>query len=128
MSIFVLYVQQCRHRFNLIFSYKTWSFTFNEEHKLRVFKNRVLSNILGLGGRKLQETGENYIMTSFIICIFHQTLVKIVESRRMRWSACVAHAGQKRNARKVLVGKSEERRPLARPRHRWYDIIKVTLA
>jgi hypothetical protein len=37
------------------------------------------------------------------------------------------HNGGKRNAYRILVGKSEGKRPLRRPRHRWVDIIKMDL-
>jgi hypothetical protein len=39
-------------------------------------------------------------------------------SRRMRWW---------RGVYRVLVGKSERKRPLGRPRHRWEDNIKMDL-
>jgi len=32
-----------------------------------------------------------------------------------------------RGAYKVLVGKSERKKPLGRPRHRWDDIVKMDL-
>jgi hypothetical protein len=35
--------------------------------------------------------------------------------------------GEKRNAYRILVGKSERKRPLGRPRRRWVDNIKVDL-
>jgi hypothetical protein len=35
--------------------------------------------------------------------------------------------GQKRNAYRILVGKSEGRRPLGRPGHRWRMILKCIL-
>jgi hypothetical protein len=35
--------------------------------------------------------------------------------------------GERRGARRVLVGKPEGRRPLERPRRRWEDIIKIDL-
>jgi hypothetical protein len=31
--------------------------------------------------------------------------------------------GEKRNACRILVGRSEGKRPLERPRHRWMNII-----
>ena len=34
---------------------------------------------------------------------------------------------QSRNASRVLVGRSEGKRPLGRPRHRWEDNIKMDL-
>jgi hypothetical protein len=33
--------------------------------------------------------------------------------------------GEKRNAYRLLVGKSERKRPLARPRRRWMDLGKI---
>jgi hypothetical protein len=41
----------------------------------------------------------------------------------MRWAGHIARRGEKRNARRVLVGK----RPLGRPRRRWVDNIKMDL-
>jgi hypothetical protein len=35
--------------------------------------------------------------------------------------------GEKRNACRILVGKPEGKRPLARPRRRWEDNIKIDL-
>jgi hypothetical protein len=35
--------------------------------------------------------------------------------------------GEKRNAYRLLVGKSEGRRPLGRPRGRWVDNIRMDL-
>jgi hypothetical protein len=45
----------------------------------------------------------------------------------MRWTGHVAGMGEKRNAYRLLVGKSERKRPLARPRHRWVDNIRMVL-
>ena len=45
----------------------------------------------------------------------------------MRWVGHVAHMGERRGIRRVLVGKPEERRPLGRPRRRWDDNIKMDL-
>jgi hypothetical protein len=35
--------------------------------------------------------------------------------------------GEKRNAYRLLVGKSGGKRPLGRPRHRWMDNIRMDL-
>jgi hypothetical protein len=42
----------------------------------------------------------------------------------MRWVGQVASMAETRTAYKVLVGKPEEKRTLARPRRRWEDNIK----
>jgi hypothetical protein len=43
------------------------------------------------------------------------------------WVGCVACMGEMRNARSILIGKREWKRPLGRPRRRWKDNIKMTL-
>jgi hypothetical protein len=48
-------------------------------------------------------------------------------SRRMRWAGYVARIGEKRNAYRKMVGKSEGKRPLGRPRCRWVENIKMYL-
>jgi hypothetical protein len=35
--------------------------------------------------------------------------------------------GEKKNAYRISAGKSEGKRPLGRPRHRWMDNIKLEL-
>jgi hypothetical protein len=36
--------------------------------------------------------------------------------------------GEKRNVYRLLVGKTEGKRPLGRPKHRWTDNIKMDLS
>jgi hypothetical protein len=49
----------------------------------------------------------------------------MIKSRRMRWAGYVARMEKKRNAFRILVGKPDGKRPLARPRCRWVDNIKM---
>jgi hypothetical protein len=42
----------------------------------------------------------------------------------MRWTRNVASMGMKRNAYRILVGKSDGKRPLARPRSKWEENIR----
>jgi hypothetical protein len=46
---------------------------------------------------------------------------------RKRWAGHVAHMGEGRGVYRVLVGRSEGKRPLGRPRRRWEDNIKMDL-
>jgi hypothetical protein len=46
---------------------------------------------------------------------------------RMRWAGHVARMGKKRNAYRLLVGKSEGRRPLLKQRRRSLDNIRMDL-
>ena len=45
----------------------------------------------------------------------------------MRWAGHVAHMGEGRGARRLLVGKPEGKRPLGKPRRRLEDNIKMDL-
>jgi hypothetical protein len=45
----------------------------------------------------------------------------------MRWAGHVARMGKKRNAYRILVGKSEEKRPLGRHRRRSEVNIRMDL-
>jgi hypothetical protein len=54
-------------------------------------------------------------------------MIRIIKSRRMRWSGYVARMGEKWNAYRLLVGKPERKRPLGRPRRSWVDNIRMDL-
>jgi hypothetical protein len=55
------------------------------------------------------------------------SIIIIIKLRRMRWEGHVERMGEKRNAHRLLMGKSEGKRPLRRPRGRWEDNIKMDL-
>jgi hypothetical protein len=54
-------------------------------------------------------------------------IIRQIKSRRMRWAGHVARRGEERNANRVLMGMSEGKRPLGRPRRRWEDGIRMDL-
>jgi hypothetical protein len=49
---------------------ETWSLTLREEHRLRVFENRVLRRIFG--PKREEVTEENYTPRRFMICTYRQ--------------------------------------------------------
>jgi hypothetical protein len=55
------------------------------------------------------------------------SIIKISNSRKMRWAGHVARMGEKKNSYRLLVGTPEGKRPLGRPRHRWADNIRMDL-
>jgi len=54
-------------------------------------------------------------------------IVRVINSRRMRWAGHVAHLAERSEVCWVLVGKPEGKRPFGRPRHRWEDNIKMDI-
>jgi hypothetical protein len=49
--------------------------TFREEHRLRVFENRVLRRIFGPKRDEVTEVGENCIMRSCMVCTLRPVLL-----------------------------------------------------
>jgi hypothetical protein len=48
--------------------------------------------------------------------------IRMIMSRKMRWTGHVARMWEKRNVYRILVGKLEGKRPLGTPRRGWADI------
>jgi hypothetical protein len=111
----------------VLYGCQTWSLTVREEHKLKVFENRVLRRIFGpkrdgvMGGWKKLHNEELHNLYS------SPSINRIIKSRWMRWEGHVARMGEKRKVYMLLVGKPEGKRPLRRPRRRWIDNIKMDL-
>ena len=54
-------------------------------------------------------------------------IIRSIKSRRLRWAGHVALMKQSRNAYRVLLEKTEGKRPLGRPMRRWEDNIRMDL-
>jgi hypothetical protein len=86
---------------------------YHSVQNLRVFENKVLrifgpkrDGVTG-GWRKLHNEELHNLYAS-------PSIIRIITSRRMRWAGHEARMG-KRNVYRLLVGKQEGKRPLARP-------------
>jgi len=107
----------------VMYGCKTWSLTLREERRLTVFENRVLRKIFApkrdevtgeWGKLRNEELNDLYSSPNF--------LGDHIERNGMD-RACSTYGGVYR----VLVGKSERKRPLGRPRRTWEDNIKMYL-
>jgi hypothetical protein len=82
----------------VLYGCATWSLTVSEEHRLRVFENKVLRRIFGLkrnevtgGWRKLHNEELYKLYPS-------PSIIRMITSRRMRWEGHAVCMGEKRDA------------------------------
>jgi hypothetical protein len=110
----------------VLYGCETWSLTLVEEHRLRVFENRVLRRIFG---PKREEDGSWRKLHNDQLHSLYSSPnnVTVIKSRRIRWAGHVASISEGRDVYRILVGRSEGKRPLGRPRRRWKDNIKLDL-
>jgi hypothetical protein len=79
----------------ILYGCEIWSLTLKEEHRLRVFENKVLRRIFGPkrdevtgGWRKLHNEELHDLCSS-------PSIIRIIKSRRMRWAGHVARMGKR---------------------------------
>jgi hypothetical protein len=109
----------------VLYGCKTWSVTLRQEHRMRVFENRMLRRIFG--PKREEDRSWRKLHNSLHSLYSSPYIVKVIKSRRMRWAGHVAHMGGRRGMYRVLVGRPKGKRPLGRPRHGWEDNIKLDL-
>jgi hypothetical protein len=68
----------------VLYGCETWSLTMGEEHRLRVFENKVLMKIFG---PKREEDGSWRKL-------HNDDTVRVIKARRMRWAGHVARRGR----------------------------------
>jgi hypothetical protein len=101
----------------VLYRCETWFLALREEHRLRVFENRVLKRDEVTGGCCKLHSEELHNLYSL------SSIIRMIKSRRMRWEGHVARMG----ANRILAGKPEGKNLLGRPRCRWVDNIKIDL-
>jgi hypothetical protein len=98
----------------LLYGCENWSFTLREEHRLRVFENRVLRRIYvpkrdDDGSWRKWHDDELHSLYSSL------NVDRVIKSRRLRWAGHVACMGEGRGVYGVLVVGPEGKRPLEKP-------------
>jgi hypothetical protein len=88
---------------------ETWSVTLREEHKLRVFKNRVGRKTFGHVSEDVSGDWRKLHREELHDLYCSPDIIWVTRSRMMRWVGHVAHMEEKRNAYRVLVGNLKER-------------------
>ena len=86
----------------VLYGCETWSLTLREEHRLRVFENRVLRRVFG--SKRDEVTGEWRKLHNEELSDLYslRNIVRVVKSRRMRRAGHVARMGEGRGLHRVL--------------------------
>jgi hypothetical protein len=79
----------------VLYGCETWSLTLREEHRLRVFENRVLRRIFG--PKRDEVTGEWRKLHNEELRDLYSSpsIIRTLKSRRMRWAGHVARVGRR---------------------------------
>jgi hypothetical protein len=79
----------------VLYGCETWCLTLSEEHRLRVFDNRVLRRIFG--PKRDEVTGEWRKLHNKELHNLYSSpdIIRQIKSRRMRWEGHVARMGEK---------------------------------
>jgi hypothetical protein len=74
----------------VLYGCETWSLTLREEHRLRVFENRVLRKIFGLKRDKVTGEWRKLHNEGLLNLYSSPSISRMFKSRRMRWKGHVA--------------------------------------
>jgi hypothetical protein len=74
----------------VLYEYETQSLTLREQHRLRVFENRVLRRIFGLKTDEMMGGWKNIHNQELHNLYFLPNIIRMIKSRRMRWTGHVA--------------------------------------
>jgi hypothetical protein len=80
----------------VLYGYETWSLTLREEHRLRVFENRILRRIFGPKRDEVTEEWRKLHSEELHNLYSSPDIIRQVRSRRMRWARHVACMGEER--------------------------------
>jgi hypothetical protein len=88
----------------LLYGCETWSHTISEECSLRIFENRILRRIFGTKRNENEEWRR--IHNEELHSLYRSlNIVRVIISRRLRWTGHLARVEEGRSAFKILTGK-----------------------
>jgi hypothetical protein len=106
---------------------ENWWLKLREEDRLRPFENRVLRGIFGPKSDEVTGEWRKLINEQLTEMCFSPDIIRLAKSRIIKWAGHVVCMEEKKSAFVVLVGKRECMRPIVKPRHRFWNNIKMDI-
>jgi hypothetical protein len=108
----------------VLYGCETWSLTVREEHKLRVFENRLLRRIFGPTRHEVTG-GWRQLHNEELRDLYSSTRrIRIIKSKRMRWAGNVAEWRIRGRSIHYRQERTKGKSPLGRPRIFWRIIFR----
>jgi hypothetical protein len=79
----------------ILYGCETWSLTLREEHRLRVFENKVLRRIFGPKRVELTGWGRKLHNEELRDLYSSPSIIRIIKPRRMRWAGHIVRMGKR---------------------------------
>jgi hypothetical protein len=80
-----------------LYGCETWSLTLRKDHRLRVFKYRVIKKIFGHKRDEVREAWRK-LHNEELLNLYSFTIIMQITSMRMKWKGNVARMGEVRKA------------------------------
>jgi hypothetical protein len=93
----------------VLYECENWPLTLREEHRLRLFENRVLKRILGPNRRELDGGCRKLHNEELYELYSSPSTIKMIKSRRMMSLGHVARMGEKKSIRDTTEKNPYER-------------------
>jgi hypothetical protein len=118
-------MQNCNFAYNFVS--KTCYPKLRKQYMLKVFENTKLRRILGPNRDEILRGCNKWHTEEFRKLYSSPNIYIKIKSKRMIRAGNAARKGAKRKAYRILVGKTEGKRPLGRTRRRWEDNTQENL-
>ncbi|KAJ4431303.1 hypothetical protein ANN_19900 [Periplaneta americana] len=85
----------------VLYGCEPWTLTLREEHRVRVFENKVLRKIFRAKRDEVTEEWRKLHNTELHALYSSPDIIRNIKSRRLRWAGHVARMGESRNAYRI---------------------------